>query len=475
MNNQIYWDSFVKKELTFYSTTGHLYLKKGYLHFDDRIWFPDFQRSFKRYILKPENITTHSFFPFLKVVLKTKRLKNNKKRHKRKVEIKERPICYAAHFDALIYSFYSTVLSEKYEAFVLKKNITDCTLAYRPLGLSNIDFAEEVFQYIEKTGECAAIALDIKGFFDSLDHMQLKEKWLEVLNTGEPLTLSRLPDDHFKVYNSLTRYSFVEKSDLLKCLSIKENKISKLKLSRYCSIDDFRLKVKKATPSPLHINDLTYGIPQGSPISAILSNIYMVDYDIKISQFAQKHNFLYRRYCDDIIFICQNDDLAAVKTLLYDEIGKLKLTIQPEKEEVVYFKLDNGSLRGYKDISSTEFKNLQYLGFEFNGRHRYIRPSSMSKYYRRMKAGVRETVKRAYGKHSKEGQVFKYKLFDRFTHLGGKNFLSYAYRASKKMNSVQIRNQVSRHFQVLKETVNEKSTKLVMRLNKKGVKMALKK
>ena len=469
MEYEKYWDLFLEKELSFYDTKNRKYLKKGYLHFDNRIWFPEFKDNFKKYIFNADNVSSHSFFPFLKVILETKRIKYNPKIHRRQLKPKERPICYAAHFDALIYSYYSTYLSEKYEEFVLENKLEKSVLAYRSLELCNIDFAKEVFDYIGTQGECVAIALDIKGFFDNLDHEQLKKKWLAVINTKEITKFNKLPKDQFKLFNSLTQFAFIEKSDLLNCLSIKEKEIKNQKLTRFCTIEEFRNKVKGFSPSPLQINKLK-GIPQGSPISATLSNVYMIDYDLAINELAKKYKFIYRRYCDDIILVCSQTDFDVLKQSLYDEIKKLDLEIQPEKEEVVNFlSSPSGQIRGYENADKLKFKNLQYLGFEFNGQDTYIRSSSMSRFHRRMKAGVRETVKRAYGCKSKGQKFLKKRLYDRFTHLGGQNFLCYAYRASKIMdNSETIKKQVSNHFEQLNKTIDQKTDKQLKKLERKG-------
>ena len=86
-----------------------------------------------------------------------------------------------------------------------------------------------------------------------------------------------------------------------------------------------------------------------------------------------------------------------------------------------------------------------------------------------MKAGVRETIKRAYGANSKGQKFLKKRLYDRFTHLGGQNFLSYAYRASKIMdNSETIKKQVSNHFKQLNDTIDQKTDKHLKKLERKG-------
>jgi len=86
-----------------------------------------------------------------------------------------------------------------------------------------------------------------------------------------------------------------------------------------------------------------------------------------------------------------------------------------------------------------------------------------------MKAGVRETVKRAYGGKSKGQKFLKKRLFNRFTHLGGQNFLAYAYRASEIMDdSETIKKQVAKHFDHLNKTIDHKTAKQLRKLKRKG-------
>src|SRR5690606_19240307 len=106
------------------------------------------------------------------------------------------------------------------------------------------------------------------------------------------------------------------------------------------------------------------------------------------------------------------------------------------------------------------YKNLQYLGFEFNGIATYIRPGSLSRYFRKLRGRITKTVMMARGKNSKSAKIFKAQLYHRYTHLAKKNFLSYAYKASKKyyknskgetkegLNSQHIRRQIAAHFDI---------------------------
>lgn len=467
MDNLKYWDSFFNKEEKFYDKKNRRYLKKGYLHFDNRIWFPDFAKKFRKILSTPNNIIEHSFYPFLQIIVETKRIRLDKEKGKRIKGIKKRPISYGAHFDSLIYSFYSSVLDNLYERYLLNSTISDSVLAYRPLNKSNIEFAHQIFESIKtfenQYGDTSVIALDIKGFFDNLNHNQIKIKWLNLLQLDNSELMS-LPKDHFRVYKSLTHFAYVDKDELLKVLKTTPKRIQKDRLQRLCSPDVFRNIVRQS--KIIKSNSNSYGIPQGSPISAILSNIYMIDYDEKICELKTKFDFIYKRYCDDILLICKTTNLVYLREQLYGLIKHYGLEIQSEKEDVVIFSKEQNILKS-KGLNGVQ-KRLQYLGFEFDGINTYIRSSSMSKYHRKMRAGVKETIKRAYGHRSQGDKIFKKKLYNRYTHLGSQNFITYALRSSEIMGSDSIRKQISKHFNQLKQVLVEKRNKHESKLIRKG-------
>lgn len=98
-------------------------------------------------------------------------------------------------------------------------------------------------------------------------------------------------------------------------------------------------------------------------------------------------DFTYRRYCDDIIIICNTTDATEINKKLVKEIEKYRVTIQSKKTELIEFKANSkGVIRAFNKSKINKnkatvnsqneqqyYKNLQYLGFDFNGQNIYIR------------------------------------------------------------------------------------------------------
>jgi hypothetical protein len=92
---------------------------------------------------------------------------------------------------------------------------------------------------------------------------------------------------------------------------------------------------------------------------------------------------------------------------------------------------------------------LQYLGFTFDGQNILIRPSSLKRFYSKMKASIRIAVRADANAGYPPTEIRRRTLVGRYTHWGDrKNFIQYAYRAAKEMDSPQIRKQVRRHTKI---------------------------
>jgi len=418
--------------------------KRGYLHFDKPI---SLEHALD-IVTNPNTVATHSFLPFITFTSTTVKVHKDKITKAIEKTPKERPIAYSSHIDSHIYSYYAETLDFLYEEQLRTHNITKNVLAFRALSKSNIEFANEAFQEIKLRGDCSAVALDLSKFFDTLDHSLLKDAWCRLLATD------KLPKDHYAVFKSITKYSKVDKEKVYDLMSIPKNnaKHAKKTKKQICSFADFRDKVRKS--NLIIPNKAKFGIPQGSPISALLSNIYMLNFDIEMNEYVSSLGGEYFRYCDDMLFIVPQHEKNHVAGEAEKRLIKLKVSLNFKKTEIREFKVTPTKVKCDKP--------LQYLGFIFDGENIFLRSSSLSRYSDRMKRGVKlakATMKRKNKIRKYKGlpdkELFKEKVYARYAHVGKRNFLTYGYRASRIMNSNSIRKQLKPLWERLQKEIQK--------------------
>ncbi|RUO66965.1 antiviral reverse transcriptase Drt2 [Idiomarina ramblicola] len=398
------------------------YKKRGYLHFDAPIGAA---RAIKL-VRNTKAVSKHAFYPLLRYEVISKKLKRNSD-GKLKPEPKIRPISYAAHADSQIYSFYANQLAEAYERKLASLELSECVLAFRKLRKSNIEFARDAFTEISNMGRCSAVAIDISKFFDTLNHQHLKKSWCDVL--GE----ETLPNDHYAVYKSLTKFSFCNRDAVYKAFQVSPSNPWNGR-QRICESAEFRKRVRDS--GLITTNKDTFGIPQGTPISALLSNIYMIDFDQQMKALAKECGGSYRRYCDDMLFIIKRGCEARVESQAECELKKLGVAINPKKTEVRQFWRYGGVQKANAP--------LQYLGFTFDGQRILLRSAALAKFSGRMNKAIRLVSRTLNSQLEKDekARLRKKKLYERYSHLGNRNFIRYGLRAADKMQSKAIKRQL---------------------------------
>ncbi|CZT35433.1 reverse transcriptase domain-containing protein [Rhizobium sp. 9140] len=328
---------------------------------------------------------------------------------------KTRPLRYASRVDAAIYARYRVLLSKLYEDKLYVEGLQDNVIAYRELtnatggSKSNINFAFEVFDFINDIGDCYVTVVDIKSYFESLEHNKILQVWERLLG-------SKLPPDHLAIFKSLTAYSVVDLDQLFDRLKLnsmivsgtrqerRRRKIDQLKADRFkqiCTPSDFKSFVsgRSGLPSLIQKNSFDFGIPQGTPISDLVANFYLIDFDKEIADFVSKSGGLYRRYSDDIIIVLPKNSCRRYsegRIFLQKTIRKYgrKLKIQDKKTSVTKFSRSNGTVNFARLFGTSSANGLEYLGFEFDGTSVRLRNKTMSNAWRRMK-------RRSYGHASR--------------------------------------------------------------------------
>ena len=425
---------------------------RNYAHFDKRLGLLEVAR----FISDPDNVAKHSFYPF--IFYEKKIYKYNKKNG---VKEKIRPICYASHMDRCIYQYYSKILNEIYNKKTVEVGIDDCAIAYRDnKNKSNIHFAKEVFDFIKDTKKALVIVGDFKGFFDNLDHKYLKEQLYKLMNVDE------LSDDMYAVFKSMTKFSKCQLEDILTFKGLR-NTYSGIKelnsLESIMSVEEFR-SFKK---NHLVKNKESYGIPQGSPLSGVFSNVYMLEFDSMMKELALYQNGLYRRYSDDFIIVVPYITLEHSKEILQ------KLTQIVQKIPNLVLEKDKTRIYTYSDsciidITSTiepevkEVKNiLNYLGFSFDGKYVSIREKTLGKYNYRMRRKVNGIEK--CGRYTKKNnRISLDKLYEKYSKKGLRkgNFISYVRNTRKIFNDeIKIANVEKNHMRNIARAIKQKKLK----------------
>lgn len=238
--------------------------------------------------LTPTSVASHVRTPLIHYVKSEKRYKIKE----RKTVAKDRPIMFASHRDACILSKYSADLVARLDEWYAANDLDETVIAYRSLGRSNYHFAKRVEDFVRSRPSLTVMCFDVTGFFDNLDHKHLKARLKWILGCNE------LSADWFAVLRATTRYHFIHLEELKK----HEHLAKRLKERRrhpLATIVDV-----KALKVPIKKNSKAVGIPQGTPISASFSNLYMTAFDLEMEAEAAKRGALYQRYSDDILVAC---------------------------------------------------------------------------------------------------------------------------------------------------------------------------
>ncbi len=352
------------------------YDRKPYLHFD----LPLSERKATEYVSDPERIARHPFYPFISYTLTTPRIRKSPPGGSKPFanEPKERLIAYPAHKDGYIFAYYKTKLEIPYEAWLKSKGLDNTVTAFRRTGANNITLAKKAFGFIADNPGCQIVVTDVESFFDNINHQQLKEIWARFQDSDS------LPKDHYAVYKAITRYSVVERHKIYNLFGIRmfSGRNRDDQPLRLCTPQQLRDKVLarnlvKSNPGlPQGV-----GIPQGSQLSPLLSNMYMADLDVAMHGFVNPIGGAYWRYCDDILLVIpdkyRSDELMGN---LDSELECLSLKRSIPKTQII----DHAELFAGRQ--------LQYLGFMFNGVEAVIRPSSIHRYHRKVKKALQAAV-----------------------------------------------------------------------------------
>ena len=429
--------------MCFFSLEGKVkkILKPRYYKHIDKIIKPADLKIVERKIKNKNYIIHHGFYPFLSYTSKFKKfikIKDENQQSAFQRKIKSRPIKYASHIDRCIYQWYSYKINNAYNDYCNQNNLNENVIAYRTClrGRTNIEFAKEAFDFIKKSQSCYILVSDFTDFFDTIDHKKLKSKLCEILNT------SKLEQDFYKVFRSMTRYTYIEKDAVLKYLNTKGVTKEMIKNNNSLFEQVSWNIAKKDLKEEIKVNKEIFGIPQGSPLSGIFANVYMIDFDKSINEYAKSKNGLYLRYSDDLIIIIPVTQSNSIKDI-WQKVSKIK-----DKYETLKMNLDktSGYIYDNKKIKSLHqevkgMKNggttINYLGFSFDGKNVKFRDKTLTKFfyklYRKIDSMKKREQDRLFKGKKKHTKIDKHQILKI---LNGNNkearkFIDYANRAKR--------------------------------------------
>ena len=403
---------------------------KPYAHFDLRVSLS--MPSIRKYVMDRTKIVTHSFYPFI-------HFEKKNSRYGKKGPKKPRELYYCSHLDRCVYQRYAFLLNYQYNIWACENNIDDVAIAYRDsLGKNNIDFAKDAFDAIRSFPQCFILVGDFTNFFDNLEHQYLKKMMCEVLG------VERLPQDYFSVFKNITRFSSWDWKDIVKAAgeNIAERGVRKKINSKETVLTKEQFQKNK---KDIKKNISGVGVPQGSPISAVLSNIYMIKFDKDIKRYVTSKGGIYMRYSDDFIIVLpyeRDAEIADFTSYIFSYVESMKGLIDLQKEKT--------SCYTYKDeviYEGDQPSSINYLGFLFDGKNIRIRPRAITKYYYRMRRKA-NTIGRSNWTSSKGRRISAKELYSIYSRNDEKQtFIDYARKAKGilKLNDQEANALIKHH------------------------------
>ena len=278
------------------------------------------------------------------------------------------------------------------------------------------------------------------------------------------LDVNILPDDFYAVYKNITKFSVWDIESLLTLNNLENNEqgISEFKeLKLAISLDQFKT-YKKEHVKP---NKNKYGIPQGSAISAVLSNIYMLNFDKMLRILVESQKGLYMRYSDDFIIVLPKIQLEQFKSKFSEIRGVIQsvpnLNLEPEKTQI--FEYSSGQIKSRNQEVLGTAQNgksvINYLGFTFDGETVVLRDKTVSKYYYKLYRKLKTIVKNK-GVTKKGRKISCENIYLKYSIKGSKqgsgNFISYVKRAEKIFHDEESIARVrKKHMQKIRKQLNK--------------------
>ena len=145
-------------------------------------------------------------------------------------------------------------------------------------------------------------------------------------------------------------FGSIPHADLMRSLArrvVDKHVLHLIKMWLDCAVEETDDRGRKARTTVA--KDSGRGIPQGSPISPLLANLYMRRFVLTWKRLGleQRLGSKVVTYADDLVILCRRGRAAEALTHLREIMGKLKLTVNEEKTRICKVPAEHFDFLGY--------------------------------------------------------------------------------------------------------------------------------
>ena len=238
-----------------------------------------------------------------------------KKRDVAKHEIEVRPICqFRSIEERIIVSLYNRALTELFDDYFYEHSYA-FRKPKKSVGpsLPHLKAIQTIRKFrAAHAGMIWVAECDMKKFYDTIDHKVIKQCFKLLLQRSKKEgRISKAEYDQLErvMYSYIECYSFYQNiychnghpdDEFWKCIRVEGYK----KYVKWVEEDIKRECVCHNPYSGKNYYKHHLGVPQGGALSGLIANIVMHCVDSKLSSFSERNDFLYVRFCDDMIMMC---------------------------------------------------------------------------------------------------------------------------------------------------------------------------
>lgn len=145
-------------------------------------------------------------------------------------------------------------------------------------------------------------------------------------------------------------FGSIPHADMLKSLArrvVDRRVLSLLKRWLECAVEETDARGRKTKTT--EAKDLRRGIPQGSPVSPLLANLYMRRFVLAWEQFGldKRLGSCIVTYADDLVILCRRGNAGEASSWMRKIMGQLKLTVNEEKTRICRIPEESFDFLGY--------------------------------------------------------------------------------------------------------------------------------